>query len=575
MKVKLFTYYLFFLVFLSCNDLNIERLDQSKTTEWFTTEYEFRLAVNEGYKQIFWPRDDEFWTDNETKRNYSNVIKDGTVDSQWWVSGNYWANCYTGIRRMNEVASQLELQDFLSESKKNQFLAEVNYCRASMFSYLITHFGDVPFYEQNPDVDQVFNIERTNKWEILEKIYAYYNQAVKYLPKSYDDEIRYATKGAVYAMKARVALYMGQMDSVIVATTNCMELKTYELHDTYGELFLSKTINSKEMIFSLPRSTDLDQDFSTRDYLPRNASGWAVKSPSWELLASYECIDGKEVDESLNFDPRNPFMDRDPRLWATIVPFGKLTSSDTLKNSSASVHLGVEYNPYPMALDVYDYNNSKLILNNDNRANIEWASFNGLLWKKGIDKTWADDLRSDNDHTIMRYADVLLMYAEAKIELNQIDDSVLRAINQVRERAYRGTEINYPEVTTKQQNELRKIVRRERRVEFAMEGLRYMDLVRWKLAEKALTGNVYGLLDVSKEESVVGELIDKVVKPNKWFWAMAPKIDEDGIVNFQQIYEAGLCKKLNSMSFTTHQYLFPIPDKDRKLNPKLTQNVGY
>ena len=102
--------------------------------------------------------------------------------------------------------------------------------------------------------------------------------------------------------------------------------------------------------------------------------------------------------------------------------------------------------------------------------------------KKGIDETWLENGKDvDPDKIIIRYADVLLMYAEAKIELNQIDQSVLDAINRVRARAYGVDYTNisaYPAITTTSQQKLRTIIRNERRVEFAKEGLRYMDLVR-------------------------------------------------------------------------------------------------
>ena len=96
---------------------------------------------------------------------------------------------------------------------------------------------------------------------------------------------------------------------------------------------------------------------------------------------------------------------------------------------------------------------------------------------------------TDNDNIIIRLADVMLMYAEAKIELNQIDQSVLDAINKVRARAYKVdyTETtSYPAITVTDQTALRKIIRRERRVELAFEGLRYYDLIRWRIAKKAL-----------------------------------------------------------------------------------------
>lgn len=113
----------------------------------------------------------------------------------------------------------------------------------------------------------------------------------------------------------------------------------------------------------------------------------------------------------------------------------------------------------------------------------------------------------------MRYADVLLMYAEAKIEMNSIDQSVLDAINEVRARAYgvKLSETNaYPAVSTTNQAELRRTVRIERRMELAYEGIRYMDIIRWRLAEKVLNTGIYGMLDPA-------ELKNKVVDAGLWF----------------------------------------------------------
>ena len=109
----------------------------------------------------------------------------------------------------------------------------------------------------------------------------------------------------------------------------------------------------------------------------------------------------------------------------------------------------------------------------------------------------------------------------------------------------------------------------ERRMEFAWEGWRYNDLIRWKIAEKALTKKLYGILDPA-------ELREKVVKPGLWFWPFTPEIDDDGLPNFDPMYEAGFCKLLNTRNFdASRNYLWPIPSTEIQTNPNLTQNPGY
>src|SRR5699024_2898001 len=143
----------------------------------------------------------------------------------------------------------------------------------------------------------------------------------------------------------------------------------------------------------------------------------------------------------------DPFKNRDPRLKETIVEFG-------------SEHLGYIYSPHPYDERVLNTATGKMVTNNDNRSVMIHAAYNGLATKKRVDESWMDGNVSDFNYTILRYADILLMYAEAKIELNEIDQSVLDAMNQVRARAYKVDFEDYdayPAITEINQEELRKI----------------------------------------------------------------------------------------------------------------------
>lgn len=183
--------------------------------------------------------------------------------------------------------------------------------------------------------------------------------------------------------------------------------------------------------------------------------------------------------------------------------------------------------------------------------------------EKGIEQSWADKRVEDNDAIIIRFAEMLLTYAEAKIELGEID--VLDAINKVRARAYgvaAGQTTLYPAVTIMDVSELKKIVRRERRVEFAKEDLRYMDLIRWRLAEKALTRPVIGLPDPAVQNRA------------KWPFPGTTPIDDDGIADYSGF--GNDVKIVAQRNFDkTRQYLWPIPALEIRVNPKLTQNPNY
>ena len=271
--------------------------------------------------------------------------------------------------------------------------------------------------------------------------------------------------------------------------------------------------------------------------MPRNVGGYGAPNPTWDLLAAYVCTDGLPIDESPLFDPHDPFKNRDPRLSMTIVPFGENWC-------------GVEYNPHPEALQVMNYNTGEMITNNDTRANAQYASYNGLVWKKGLDESCLQHaMRSEADRIIIRYADILLIYAEAKIELNQIDQSVLDAMNEVRARAYgvdKSATDQYPAFQMASQEELRSQLRMERR----------MELVYMMLYPSSL-------------------LIENVVNTGDWFWAFTPDIDENGLADFTKLEAAGKIAVVATKNWNERQYLWPIPTTEVLINPNMKQNPGY
>lgn len=561
----------------SCTELDLTPLT-TPTTAPFTSTQQFREGLNEGYK-IGWFRLDASGQggddDDSNYRTDLNTIKAGTVEAGDGNARSRWTTIYRSIARITSIKTQI-LNDtgVLSEADSRQFLGEANFLLASYWSDLISHFGDVPFYDEVLAVDEAFEAGRTDKNVILAKIYEYYDYAIAALPRSYSGR-EYATMGAAMAMKARIALYMGDYAIAAKAAEDCMDLDIYDLHPDYGDLFLSKTKESDELIFFMPRSQDLNVTRGGElNFLPRNiGGGYAGTGPTWELLASYECTDGLPIDESLLFDRQNPFKNRDPRCLATIVPFGSLKEGDGLLPTSGTEHLGVEFTTHPERTQIMNFTTGTLVNNNDAKPGSQYANFHGLLFKKGIDEDWLDQ-RAEVKHIVMRYADVLLMYAEAKIELDQIDASVLKAINDVRTRAYAGSGISAPLITTTDKMELRKKVRLERRVEFPLEGLRYMDLIRWELAEKAFNRPLYGLLtDGSLFQDVNGVI---TVKPDLWFWSQVPQIDEDGFANFQPLVDSGFASEIAQMNFPVKQYLYPIPSDDILIVPNLLpNNEGY
>lgn len=559
---KYLKYLLVGVLLTGCSKLDLNPLSQGSSETWYTTETEFQMAVNDLFRLVFWERDNDLWSDDLSFRGEINVMNAGTLNSENTAVLDRWRNNYKALARAIRVLDNLEkVRGKISDSKLEQYEANARFVRASKYADLVAHWGDVPFFETDLNLEQAYQTGRTSKAEVLKLIYSDYDFAAKTLPVSYSGtETKYATKGAAYALKARIALYMGDYATARNAAKACMDLKVYSLNPDFRSQFLSSSKKSPETIFSMARSVELGvYEADTKYYIPRLAGGFGSRNPSYGLFSAFLSADGKPIDESPLYNPKQPFNDRDPRFTETFV-------------EHSTPWLGFYFQPHPDSLTVLNLKTGKMVKNNDNRANNVNAPFNGLLMKKGINEDYSDDFRADPDVVIARYADVLLMYAEAKIELDEIDASVLEALNSIRARAYKvqaAEASKYPAITMQDQTKMRSVLRFERRMEMAFEGLRYMDLIRWRLAEKVFNTPEYGMLDVA-------DLRTKVVNTGLWFFPGVPNVDENTLSDFSTIASSGLIKLYGIRTFQANKhYLWPIPSNEVLINSNIKQNPNY
>jgi hypothetical protein len=549
----------------SCKKLDLNPLSSPGSDSFYSNQNELELAVNDLYRLDFWTPVkestgawEEFFSDNCFYRGGSggNPVIAGSLSSSDANVQTFYQNCYKAIARANTF---LENKDKAASNTPlatiTRLEAEMRLIRAFQYTKLITHFGDVPLILKTQTIEEASNVGKTTKSEIYNFLKTEYDFAAQNLPQSYGAAVKRLTKGAALALKARTALYMSDWESARVASSAVIELTgagAYALNNSYSTLFQRGGEQSAEIILSIPRDQTQKVSSVPDDILTRNAGGFAATMPTRELVDAYECTDGKPIDESPLYNPLKPFDNRDPRLAATVVPFN-------------TYWLGYNFNPHPDSTQVWSNKLGRKVANNDTRAVAPFATFTGFVWRKGVEQTWSDTHSEDNDAIIVRFAEMLITYAEAKVELGQADATVLNALNMVRARAYgvpASQVASYPAVTTLDLTELKKILRRERRIEFAFEGLRYMDLIRWKLAEKALTKPVIGLPDPANQNRA------------KWPFPGTTPIDDDGIADYSGF--GNDVKILFTRSFDKNkQYLWPLPAVEVRLNPKLTQNPNY
>jgi len=551
----------------SCAKLDLNPLSEASSENWYSDPTELVISLNDFYRDYLWEVESGYWTDRRTddwsQRDYIYELANGSAVSTWSYN-SYWTNTYKGISRANRIQESIKkLRDKYSESELNPLLAEALFFRAYLYSRLITLYGDVPFYTGYLSIEEAFKMGRIPKDTIIKQIYEDFDYAAEYLPEENNSgSVTRVNKGAALALKARWALQFGDYATALSASDACIKLEKYSLYPNFGEYFRDKKINC-ETIFTVPHSASLELTSagkpdvqSIKSFTLRIAGGTATAQPSWELLAAFDCTDGKPIDESPLFDPHNPFKNRDPRCNETFVEPGTAV-------------YGFIFDPCPGTINVLNVTTGVMVKNKDNKVNDQYAAYNSCCLKKGAQDDWVSTY-NENPTVIMRYAEVLLIYAEAKIELNQIDATVVNAINDVRARAYgvpRAQVSKYPAVTGSDQAELRRQLRKERRVEFAWEGRRYFDLLRWGWLEKAYSHNMYGHLNQ--------EGIKSYYASGKWFWPETPEIDEDGFANFAPMFEKGFIMQYGERKFDPKSYLWPIPNTDILINPNITQNTGY
>lgn len=572
MKKALFSILAAAALLTACVDLDLSPRSQGSSENWYSTAQELEFSLNALYQPTMWYTEawrlwpTDRWTDDWNQRTQTYDWLGGTISTTWSEGANTWSNYYKGIARANTIIQSIDkAKENLSDAQIEQYVGEAKFFRASFYTYLITLFGDVPYYDSTMTLEEAYTMGRIDRNYILEKIYADFDAAAAALPTSYSGAQR-ITKGTALAMKARAALFMSDWNTCAKACKDCMDLGVYSLHPDYRELFLSQTKTSPELIFALPASNELGKhsydEAATRSFYPRNNGGTSVAQPTWHLFFAYTCTDGKNVEDSPLYDPADPFKNRDPRLSELCVPFD-------------SEFMDYVYNPRPSATTTLCISTGQQVKNNDTKVVSKDCSYNGLVLKKFVDEEWIDDRLTDTPMRIIRYADVLLMYAESKMEMNQIDASVFEALNSIRARAYKckvSETSKYPAITESNQTALRRIIRNERRCELAWENRRWFDIIRWRIAEEVLGNNapIYGLpgnSQVAENEKSGYWIFPKDFRPHM---RASSSIDMSDMQKYPKYFTEN-----QHCSFVPRQYLFPIPENERVVCPRLTQNPGY
>ena len=426
---------------------------------------------------------------------YTQLNKDAITAQSCPFVEEIWNQEYKVIRKCNiiiERAPGVE-ERILSATKKKRVEAEARFLRAFCHFELARTFGKAPLIVKAQSLTDELQVAPSSFADIVKFVKEECDLYADNLPLSYsDDEAGHATKGAFLALKSRALLYLAsplnssddsrKWADAAQAAQDVMDLdiyKLYKLTDTpYRSMAFDKTAANKEVIFerrfTFPEAPHNIHMMWSLDAV--DAGSWNGLYPTQNLVDAYETVNGKLTTDPTNtmYNKQDPYTKRDARFYQSIIYNGSTWEThrmsmvtntvDPSKNGSCKPQLGKAR---------CGYGPKKFIEELDPSTNL----YGGYA--------------QSNNWPYIRYAEVLLNYAEAKNEeLAAPDPSVYLAINEVRSRSGQP---DLPSGLSK--IEMRERIKNERRIELLLEEHRFYDLRRWKdgdvLAEPIMGMNIY------------------------------------------------------------------------------------
>lgn len=556
---------------MACNNDYLERypLDELTNETFWQSENDLK-AYTAGLYSIL---DGETVWDDDQSDNHATSTYNSVVAGQHTVATGTWSWSY--LRKCNFFMENYDNSDEVSDDVKNVYKGEVQFFRALFTFGRVKSYGDIPFTTKvltNADEDVLY-ADRTPRKEVMVQVLEDLNGAVENLPSTRTEECR-LTKWAALALKARICLHEGTfrkyhklgdeaefLNAAAEASKAIIDGGAFTLYSTgdanndYNNLFrqLSLKDNPEAILYVKYLSGERGHNFVR--YMKESHKDGLTK----DMVNDYLCTDGKPIalsplykgDDTLEKE----FSNRDARLKQSIIPPGT----------------GFFYEGDP----------NEVVPRLPLAKGIGSATTTGyhIIKMFDNDETQKYD-EAETDLFLFRYAEVLLVYAEAMAELGQADQEVIDlTINKLRERvgmkrmviaelvrdpdSDMTAEAGYLD---EEVSVLIEEIRRERRVELVSEGFRYDDLMRWragKLMIKKTLGAKWAAFE--NQTTVSGTPIyDHVVVGSDIY------LDENGYID---LYKEQLP---NGKVFDPNKhYYFGIPLGEIALNPNLTQNPGW
>lgn len=480
--------FIFVMIFTGCSDfLEKQPLDQPEQATFYSSEGEIQQGLVSTYMRYRSTviggmgsgngsaLDLEALTDNAYStsgfQSLQNIAQGGMTSATGGAVTALWQDAWQGVSYCNFFLDNLErpeVKSLLSDANYKKYRGEALFNRCYFYFLLIQCYGDVPLVLHAVNMDTPYmRMQRDPVSEIVARLLSDLDSAIDGLPLvAYTNG--HAVKGSAVLLKTRILMYNKQYAEAattaysIIGNAN----NPHKLADDYAGIFYNKQVNNPEIMFSVWYSSS-DDMHQFDQYTGSRMSCY----PLFDLVKVYE--------------EKSPGV-KDPRLKMTVFMVGDTwvmyQGTDTKSFQYKTWNTATGKQDIILDPSVYGYSNQQFPPRNSSPRSSEGnIPVSSLAWKKGVNQTLnqARDKISAQHCVLMRYADLLLLYAEAMVESGQGNDpAALAALNAVRGRI--GVEMPHKTGLT------RDIVRNERRVELAYEGIRYYDIKRWGIAKDVI-----------------------------------------------------------------------------------------
>lgn len=449
---------------------NVENIEALIPGAYQPLRWEFNSSFGDSYSMNYIytdVRSDDIIIENKYFQPHSHGFEDFvSLNSSNVNIQGIWAKFFAGVSNSNQIIQGLVLTDDtqLDPATKTLFLGEARFLRAYYYFQLVKNFGEVPLFgDEIADISKPENVRRKPIAEVYSQIENDLLEAIQALPEVKIEPYR-ATKGAALGILAKVYLFQEKYDLAAEAAQEVIDLGIYELEANYGDNFKITNEFGIESIFEISFTNDmsggnwntsaqtsLTMQFFAPNFNPSSITGWSYNLTTPELLAAFN----KEGDRE--------------RRDATIMLEGHVFDSEALTAAG--------FNPLPDGFFDSWINSAA---SGGLRYGDDFAySLKYFLTPEEIAEYTPGIVESTLNHKVLRYADVLLMLAEAT--LHGAPGNGQAAFDEVRTRAGLSAKTLTMEA-----------LKIERRLELATEWNRFHDLVRWGDAADLLQGFTAG-----------------------------------------------------------------------------------